>query len=181
MNLKKIITLVSVGLACLLIIIGVSMYFTYNNQEISLRKESIAQKGKIEGVYDKMWKILQQKAQVTDQYKESFSEIYPNLIEGRYSKGDGSLMKWIQENNPNFDTSLYKDLMESIESQREAFQTSQERMLDIIREHNTLCKQFPSKWFISDDSDINYIVISSTVSKQVMETAKDDNIDLFKK
>jgi hypothetical protein len=54
-------------------------------------------------------------------------------------------------------------------------------MLDIIREHNTLCKQFPSKWFISDDSDINYIVISSTVSKQVMETAKDDNIDLFKK
>ena len=116
-----------------------------------------------------------------NKYKESFSEIYPKLIEGRYSKGDGSLMKWIQENNPNFDTTLYKDLMESIETQREAFQTSQERMLDIIREHETLCKQFPQRWFISDNSEIKYTVISSTVSKQVMETSKDDDIDLFKK
>ena len=181
MDLKKIITLIGIGLGCLLFIIGISMYFSYNNQEISLRKEAIAQKGKIEGVYDKMWKIIQQKAQVTDQYKESFSEIYPKLIEGRYSKGDGSLMKWIQENNPNFDTTLYKDLMESIETQREAFQTSQERMLDIIREHETLCKQFPQRWFISDNSEIKYTVISSTVSKQVMETSKDDDIDLFKK
>ena len=181
MNIKKIIGLVSVGIILLIGIIATSMYFSYNNEEISLRKEAIAQKGKVEGVYDKMWKILQQKAQVTDQYKESFSTIYPKLISGRYSKDDGSLMKWIKENNPNFDTTLYKDLMESIETQRESFQTSQERMLDIIREHETLCKQFPQRWFISDDSEIQYNVISSSVSKQVMETSKDDNIDLFKK
>lgn len=180
MNLKKVIALIISGILVILLIVGFSMYFSYNNDEIALRKEAVAQKGKVEGVYDKMWKILQQKAQVTDQYKESFAKIYPELISGRYSQGDGSLMKWIQENNPNFDTTLYKDLMASIESQREEFQTSQERMLDIIREHETLCGQFPGIWFISNKSPIEYKVISSTITKQIIETSNDDNIDLFK-
>ena len=55
-----------------------------------------------------MRKVLKQKAQVTDEYKSAFESIYPKLIEGRYSKGDGSLMKWIKESNPNFDVSLYQ-------------------------------------------------------------------------
>ena len=63
-------------------------------------------------------------------------------------------MKWIKESNPNFDVSLYKDLMQSIEIQRSEFQTSQERMLDIIREHETLVKTYPAKWFISDTKPI---------------------------
>ena len=70
--------------------------------------------------------------------------------------------------------------MASIESQREEFQTSQERMLDIIREHETLCDQFPGIWFISNKSSIEYKVISSTITKQVIETSNDDNINLFK-
>ena len=126
-----------------------------------------------------MWKVLQQKAQVSNEYKEAFSEIYPQLIEGRYSQGDGSLMKWITEANPTFDTSLYKDLMLSIELLRTEFQKSQERMLDIIREHNVLLTTMPSKWFISNTSKIEYTVISSTRSKTVMNTGIDDEVDLF--
>jgi hypothetical protein len=126
-----------------------------------------------------MWKVLQQKAQVSNEYKEAFAEIYPQLIEGRYSQGDGSLMKWITEANPTFDTSLYKDLMLSIELLRTEFQKSQERMLDIIREHNVLLTTMPSKWFISNTSKIEYTVISSTRSKTVMNTGIDDEVDLF--
>ena len=49
------------------IVIGslVVTYFSYNNREIALRQQAEAQRGKIEGVHDKMWKIIQQKAQVT--------------------------------------------------------------------------------------------------------------------
>ena len=53
----------------------VSMYFAYNNREVSLRKEAEAQKGKIESVYDTMWKTLKQEAGVTDQYRKTFEEI----------------------------------------------------------------------------------------------------------
>lgn len=160
-------------------IIGVSMYFAYNNQDARIRAQAEAQRGKIEGVHDKMWKTLQQKAQVTNEYKDAFSEIYPALIEGRYSQGDGSMMKWIQEANPNFDTSLYKDLMQSIELNREEFRKTQERMLDILREHEVLLTTVPAKWFIQNKERVEYTVISSTRSKVVMETGLDDDVSLF--
>jgi hypothetical protein len=178
--MKKIIL---TSLAVILVLgIGTyfTCYFTYNNKEIALRNQTEAQRGKIEGVHDKMWKVLQQKAQVSNEYKDAFTEIYPAIMEGRYSgEGDGSLMKWVTEQNPNFDTSLYKDLSQSIEILRTEFQKSQERMLDLIREHSTLCSTFPGRWFITNTAIIEYTVISSTKSKVVMGTGLDDDINLF--
>ncbi len=178
--MKKII------LIALLVILGcgvatfAGMYFSYNNKEIALRAKAEAQVGKIEGVHDKMWKVIQQKAQVTTEYKDAFAEIYPDIISGRYSgEGDGSLMKWVTESNPNFDTSLYTDLMQSIEILRSEFQRNQETMLDLVREHKTLCTTYPGRWFISNTLEIEYTVISSTKSKVVMETGIDDDVKLF--
>ena len=178
--MKKII------LIALLVILGcgigtvVGAYFGYNNKEIALRAKAEAQIGKIEGVHDKMWKVIQQKAQVTTEYKDAFAEIYPEIISGRYSgNGDGSLMKWVTESNPNFDTSLYTDLMQSIEILRSEFQRNQETMLDLVREHKTLCTTYPGRWFISNTMEIEYTVISSTKSKVVMETGIDDDVKLF--
>ena len=178
--MKKIV------LITLLVILGcgvatfAGMYFSYNNKEIALRAKAEAQVGKIEGVHDKMWKVIQQKAQVTTEYKDAFAEIYPDIISGRYSgEGDGSLMKWVTESNPNFDTSLYTDLMQSIEILRSEFQRNQETMLDIVREHNVLINIFPNRLFITNKTPINYTVISSTKSKVVMETGIDDDVKLF--
>lgn len=61
------------------------------------------------------------------------------------SATQGTMMKWIKESNPNFDVSLYRDLMQAIEIQRTEFQTSQERMLDIIREHETLTRTYSNE------------------------------------
>ena len=44
------------------IVVG-GMYVNFNNREVNLRNLAEAQRGNIENVYDKMWKILQQKAQ----------------------------------------------------------------------------------------------------------------------
>lgn len=180
-NLKNVIFGSIAAVVVVLILFIVGGYFHYNNKEVALRQQAEAQRGNIEATHDAMWKILQQKAQVTDEYRAAFDSIYPKLIEGRYSQGDGSLMKWIKESNPNFDTSLYMDLMQSIEIERNNFKTSQSRMLDIIREHETLCKTVPAKWFISDDSPIEYKVISSTKTKAVMQTGLDDDTGLFNK
>ena len=179
MNLKTIIGITIAGIILALGIGIFSMYVNYNKTEVSLRKQSDAQRGNIEAVYDQMWKIIAQKAKVSNEYKDAFKEIYPDLIEGRYSQGDGSLMKWIQESNPNFDVSLYKDLMNSIEIERVNFTKQQVRMLDIIREHETLCNVIPSKWFISNKTPIEYTVISSTRSKEVMKSGVDDDVELF--
>jgi hypothetical protein len=177
-------TIVTLAVVCIigfLVVTFAACYFGYNNKEIALRQECEAQKGKVEGVHDAMWKIISQKAQVTQEYKESFDSIYTHIIEGRYSQGDGSLMKWIVEANPEFDSSLFQDVMDAIEQQRTIFRNVQEVMIDKKREHETLCKTYPGKWFISDTSPIEYTVISSSRSKEVMKTGEDNDIELFNK
>ncbi len=164
-----------------LVVVLVAMYFSYNNREIALRKEAEAQEGKIESVHDTMWKTLKQEAGVTDQYRKTFEELYPKLIAGRYSNEGGELMKMITESNPDFDTRLYDKLMQSIEAQRAYFASAQQRMLDILRERETLIESYPSRWFVSNKQKIEYEVISSTTSKSTMQSRIDDDIELFGK
>lgn len=180
MEMKKIIILVAVAIICF---VGIGLLITdinYENKEISLREQAEAQRGKIESVYDQMWKIISQQAQVTESYKDSFKEIFIGIMDGRYSKGDGTLMKWIKEANPNFDSRLYEKLMNTIEIQREQFTIEQSKMLDLIREHKMLCEKFPGKYFISSEKKkpIEYTIISSTRTKEVVKTGIDDNVDL---
>ena len=175
------ISMVGIGVLVVLALIVVGMYIKYNNEEVSLRKEAEAQKGKVETVHDTMWKVIKQKAGVTEEYRDTFEKVFPEIISGRYSQGDGSTMKWIQESNPEFDTLLYKDLMQAIEVQRMYFNQAQTRMLDIIRQRETLIELIPAKFFISNKSKIDYTIISSTSTKTVVQTGIDDDVDLFKK
>ena len=159
--------------AVVLAIIWIAMYFSYNNKEIALRKESEAQRGKIETVRDRMFQIIREQANVSNEYREAFNEIYPKIIAGRYEHG-GELMKWIQEANPQFDTALYQKVSNSIEVQRTAFTSTQNRMLDIINQRATLIESYPSRWFVRNKSDIDYTPISTSDTKMVMATGIDD-------
>ena len=163
------IVLLSVGTLILVLIIA---YFVLNNQEVSLRKAAEAQNKAIESVHDTMWKIIKEKANVSEKYRKTFESVYPDIIAGRYK--DTQDMLWIHEDNPDFDVSLYADLMQAIEVQRMLFSESQKRMVDIVREHETLINSIPHKWFISNRTPINYVVISSGKTKDVMITRVDD-------
>ena len=172
-------SLIIIVAAVAILLVLLIMFFTYNNKEIYLRKEADAQRKKIESTHDKMWKVIKQKAEVSDKYRETFARVYPEIIAGRYSEGS-SAMKWIQEANPNFDTSLYNDLMQAIEIQRTHLHNAQTRMLDVIRERASLIESYPSRWFITNKSEIEYEVISSTKTHNVVETRVDDDVDVFK-
>lgn len=167
-----------IAVLALVIIIYFALYFTYNNREINLRKEAEAQLQKIESTHDKMWKVIKQKAEVSDKYRETFERVYPEIISGRYNNNSAT-MSWIQEANPNFDSSLYNDLMQAIEVQRTHFHNAQTRMLDVIRERDSLLESYPSRWFVSNKSKIEYEVISSTHTKTIMETHLDDDVKVF--
>ena len=171
-------SLIIIVAAVAILLVLLIMFFTYNNKEIYLRKEADAQRKKIESTHDKMWKVIKQKAEVSDKYRETFERVYPEIIAGRYSDGS-SAMKWIQEANPNFDTSLYNDLMQAIEIQRTHLHNAQTRMLDVIRERASLIESYPSRWFITNKSEIEYEVISSSKTHNVVETRVDDDVDVF--
>lgn len=176
MNRIGLISFVIFG-AC--VFITAMSYFSYNNEEVKLRNRAEGQREKIEAVHDQMWKTISQKAQVSTEHKNSFDSIYTHIIEGRYSQGDGSLMKWITESNPQFDSSLYKDVMDAVEVHRTQFKYEQTLMIDIIREHKTLCNTYPGCWFIKNKSEIEYTVISSDKTKDVVKTGVDNDVKLY--
>lgn len=156
-----------------IVIIFITLFFSYNNKEIALRKEAEAQEKKIETIRDRMFQIVRELANVSSEYRDAFNEIYPNIISGRYSDG-GSLMKWIQEQNPQFDSSLYKDVQNAIEVQRTAFTSTQNRMIDIINQRATLIESYPSRWFLQNKTAIDFKPVATSSTKQVMTTRVDD-------
>lgn len=166
-------TTIVIILAAVVAILLLVMYFAFNNREVALRKEAEAQEKSITAVHDTMWKIIKEKAGVAEKYRKTFEEIYPEIISGRY-RDSGNVMKWIQEANPDFDTSLYRDLMQAIEVQRASFKHAQVRMLDIIRERETLINSMPQGWFIRNKSVIEYEVISSDTTNEVLRTRTDN-------
>lgn len=152
-----------------------------SNDEIRLRNRATKQQESNEAFYGKLWQILQEKAGVADEYKEAFKEIYIPLIEGRYSQGDGTLMKWIVEQNPQFDASLYKDLMTAIEGQREGFFIEQQKLIDIDRQHKDMRMTIPKKWVIGKRPDLEIVVINPIVAKDAFKTGIEPETNLFKR
>jgi hypothetical protein len=172
------VILISVILGGLLIT-GLIMYVGYNNKEVSLRSDGEAAVRDVNLNYDNMWKIIKQKGQVSDAYKDAFDTIYTKLISSRYDKDSNLLFKFITEANPNFDVSLYKDLSNSIEGLRNAFTLKQERVVDILNQHNKLRKQIPASWFVGSRPEIVYKPITSTITDQVVASGHDDDVNVF--
>lgn len=182
MDKKRIIILSIVGVLTIMGITVFTSYRTVFDKNVQLQSEFKAQTGAIEANFDAMVKILQTKAQIPSQYAKDMKELYIPLIEGRYSNDQGTMMKWIQERNPEFKQDLYLDLMQSIEALRKDFEEQQKKMLAIVEQHDNLRQEFWSSIFLSDDvKPLEYKVISSTYTKDVMDKGIEDNFLLFDK
>jgi predicted small secreted protein len=180
---NRILAGVVVGIGAFLFVIYLLMGMHYRNGERSLRNLFTAKKQDVEASHDKMKKVIFQKAGITQQYAGDFERIYPNLIAGRYKgNGDGSLMKFVVEANPSFDTSLYKDLSQAVEAERANFLNVQRSIIDVQQVYNTYIITEPGSYFLPDNLEpLKYTVISSTDSKNAVETGVDNDVDLFAK
>ena len=157
------------------------MYASYSNAEVRLRNQIAAQQRKNEAVFDNTWKIIQQQAGVADHHKDSFREIYSSLMDSRYSQSGGEAMRWIQEHNPQFDSSLFSKLMTSIEAQRTIFTREQNALLDLKREHDNLLQTIPSSLFVGSRSSIDVVIVTSAKTSQSFDSGQDNDVDLFNK
>lgn len=180
--MKNPFVIAGLSIVTILVLFFGITYLVTKNKDAGLRNEAAAQQRACALYYDEVWKVLKQKAQVADQYKDAFKEIYPSLINGRYGdeKG-GTLIKMIKESNPDFNISLYKDLSAAIESERRGFRREQDRLSDIKREHDDLRTKWPTDWFMNKDSVLTIVIITSDVTENVYNTGKENDINLFDK
>ena len=171
----KIVLGSAVGVILLIVFL---MNINTDNTEIDVRERYGAQKEVCAANFDKMWKIIKSVAQVSEQYKETFLTAYKPMMEGRYDQA--TMMKWVQEDNPDFDVSLYADLNIAIEANRNAFFREQQKLIDINRVHKNLLQKFPSSIFIDGGIEfLDHKIITSTKTEKVFATGKEDDIDLF--
>ena len=104
----------------------------YENKEISLREQAEAQRGKIESVYDQMWKIISQQAQVTESYKDSFKEEVRNLL--KLMEMDDTIFKSIEDfSSLSFDIDEVDDF----------------KSLEVIFQNTTFNKEIFNKAFVN--------------------------------
>lgn len=171
-----------IGLAvgAFFVLIIIMMGVSASNSEIELKNQANAQEQVCKNNFDAMFKEIATAAQVTDQYKETFSKVYPELIEGRY-KDDKTLMKWVTESNPNFDTKLYDKLIDIIESKRDGFKHEQDKLADVVREHNNILEKWPSSMFVGGRPKLEVVFVSSAKTKDTYRTGEENDIDPFKK
>jgi hypothetical protein len=181
--MKWIAPLAIVGVLVLGVVGLLGMYITYSNQEVELSTQFGAQTKANSVIYDKVWKTLQQKAGVADQSADKFKEIYASIMDSRYDGKDQVLMNWIQESNPNFDMSIYKDLSLSIEANRAEFANVQNKLIDIKREHQNLRLKIPSSIFlaIKGTKELELNIVTSSRTENAFQTGKNDDIGLFEK
>ena len=178
-NLKLAIPLI-------LLVIGFAiygiMYVSYTNKEIKLAENIHAKQDVTSASFDNMWKILTTQAGEATEYKESFKDVYTEIMAGRYSnERGGALMSWIHESNPEFDASIYTKLMTSIQAERTSFFKEQKMLVDLNREHKTIRQTIPGKWFIGNKEDIEIIIIESDKTKEAYNTGLENDVDLFNK
>ena len=159
----------------------VSTAISYSNRSKTLKAMITGKQENQANVFDAMWKIISQKAELTENYKDSFSKVLTEMVSSRYDSGDGTLMKWIQESNPTLDPALYLDLSSTIESQRLGFVNEQKELIDMTVQFNTLISRFPGSWFLSGEVPINPNLILSSRTEEAQRTGKDDSVELFKK
>jgi hypothetical protein len=168
-------------IAVVVVIIGVAMDFSYDNKEVSLRNQAEAQQQANTVIYDKVWKVVAMKTQLPERAKNDFKEVYVELMEARYESGGGTMMKWIQEQNPSFDVQqgLYQDISNSIEALRSEFANVQVKLIDIKREHDNIRMRKPGKWFVGDVAELEIQLVTSTKTSETFDTGVEDDVNVF--
>lgn len=180
MSNQKKVAFICFLAVCTLVVISIPSFIGVHNRDQSLRNLAAAQQDVCKMVFDETWKIINQQAQVANEYKEAFREIFPELMEGRYgNERGGSLMSWISEHNPEFDASLYKTVQASIEAQRHKFTEAQKMLRDVKLQHDNLRTQFPSMLFMWWKPELKVTIITSSKTEKVYEEGKEDNVNVF--
>lgn len=178
MSTTKIFAIIAVVLfACVLgagAIVG-GMYFHYSNLDVELRAQAKAKAGACMTAHDEMKQSVKEIGGVADAYMAGFDSMYTHIISSRYSKGDGTLMKWIQESNPQFDNSLNKKLADKIEIARAEFKVAQDGLLDVQREHTAMIRKAPARWFLNPNDTIEVKLVLGSNTRKAFETGVDDD------
>ena len=162
------------------IILG--LYISANNREVSLRNQFKAQQKSNESSFDKTWKVIQQQAGVAVEERETFRKTYVEIMDSTQGvAGNGQLASFFTQAQVNISPDLFAKLMTTIEAQREGFHRDQQKLLEIVKQHDNVLTMFPSSFFVGSREPLEARIVTSSKTDQTFITGQDNDVDLFKK
>lgn len=167
------------------------------NKEVELRNAVVAKSTANEASLDTMWKVIKQKANITEKAAseiKDMNKVYEELVDGR---SGGMLFKMVTENYPNLGQSevakLYTSVMVSVEAERKTFKNDQQILVDVNRERDNLIDKPISGIILSifgdntkftkrnpgNTGDHTFVFVTSTNTQKMVDSGAEDNIELF--
>jgi hypothetical protein len=173
MKTKSLIVLASTAVIAFLV---VGWIFSIYNTQVALANRLEAQNSVVEVTLDNMRKTLKNQHNVTNDFADRFLEVVKEQTQGRV--GGGAIKLNVESANKlGIDSDLFGRLMASIQGELDDFARQQNTLVDIWREHNTFCQRMPNSIFVGSRLISKPEVISSTVTKEAVQSKKlDDNL-----
>ena len=178
---KLLIWVVLIGLP---IFFFISICAKFNNEEVRYRTTFNMQMKNRTALFDKVWKVVKQKAQIAKSYDSSFLRVVKAAMDPR-KDGPNIMVKWVQETNPIQDVrtvqELYVDLSRTIQSERDGFFEREELLSSIQQQHSQFLLSFPNNIIniFFGRKELEYKPITSDRTEKVMETGKDNDVNVF--
>ena len=184
MRAVGIALLAVLGVLVLCVVIFISSLMGINNQCASFEQTIIAQYKQNQNSYDNYFKKVKEVAQVPDMYTASFKSVYDGMMKGRYgAEGSKAVFQWIQENNPSFDSSVFKEIQEVIVAGREDFEANQKTLLDKKQVYQSMLNSMPDGFFAKivgyPKIDLSkYDIVTSDETEKVFATKKSEPLQI---
>jgi hypothetical protein len=138
--------LLGVGLVGFLFVVTVAgIVIGFNNDCVTAEAGIKKQYEQNQNNYANYFNKLKELAQVPDQYASDLEKVYLGAIQGRYGKdGSTAVVQMIQEQNPNLDPGMYRQIMQVIEAGRNAFEADQKMLIERKTDYaDDKLKRFP--------------------------------------
>lgn len=167
-------------LSILFAVVMIGTVVGWNNQASSLQNQYEMKVKANQGEFDNLWKKIKQAAQIPEQKKNAFKEIFNSYAGARSTGGKDQMMTWVKESVPNVDLGIYDHLMNIITGSRDTWTMKQTELVSIAEQHNKLLVVQPQGFVLGllGHKTIEPKVITSARTEETFSTGQDNDISL---